>query len=116
MADGALPDPPPPPLPQSTDNLMLVLSYLGALALIPLLLERENREIQWHAKQGIVLVVLWLGASFPLTFVGVVFFPFAILNVLLFLAFTAISIVAIVKALNGERLVLPGISALANRF
>jgi hypothetical protein len=43
---------------------MLVLSYLGLLALIPLLMEKDDREIQWHAKHGLVLLaaefVVWI--------------------------------------------------------
>ena len=36
---------------------MIVLSYLWPLALVPLLVEKEDAEIQWHAKHGIVLMV-----------------------------------------------------------
>ena len=36
---------------------MIVLAYLGPLALIPLLMEKEDQEVQWHAKHGLVLTV-----------------------------------------------------------
>ena len=43
---------------------MIVLSYLWLLALVPLLVEKEDNEVQWHAKHGIVLmvaeIVLWI--------------------------------------------------------
>ena len=43
---------------------MIVLSYLWLLALVPLLVEKEDKEVQWHAKHGIVLmvaeIVLWI--------------------------------------------------------
>ena len=45
-------------------SIMIVLSYLWLLALVPLLVEKEDREVQWHAKHGIVLmvaeIVLWI--------------------------------------------------------
>ena len=46
---------------------MIVLSYLGLLALIPLLVEKNDKEVQWHAKHGLVLlvaeIVLFIGLS-----------------------------------------------------
>src|SRR3954470_12255255 len=38
-------------------SIMIVLSYLWLLALVPLLVEKEDKEVQWHAKHGIVLMV-----------------------------------------------------------
>jgi hypothetical protein len=35
--------------PSSNRNIMIVLSYLWLLALIPLLTEKEDKEVQWHA-------------------------------------------------------------------
>src|SRR5258707_12917568 len=51
------PPPPPPgaPAPNSDRTIMLVLSYLGILALIPLLVKKDDPEVQWHAKNGTVL-------------------------------------------------------------
>ena len=46
---------------------MIVLSYLWLLALVPLLVEKEDKEVQWHAKHGIVLmvaeIVLWIAVT-----------------------------------------------------
>ena len=57
--------PPPPAAPAGDSNrtLMLVLSYLGLLALIPLLVEKNDREVQWHAKHGLVQCALWIVVS-----------------------------------------------------
>src|SRR5205823_3807031 len=51
------PPPPPPgaPAPNSDRTIMLVLSYLGILCLIPLLMKKDDPEVQWHAKNGTVL-------------------------------------------------------------
>ncbi len=50
--------------PSSNRNVMIVLSYLWLLALIPLVVEKEDREVQWHAKHGLVLtgaeVLFWV--------------------------------------------------------
>ena len=57
------PPPPPPPMaggtsPSSDRTLMIVLSYLGLLALIPYLTKKEDPEIHWHAKNGVGLLIL----------------------------------------------------------
>ena len=36
---------------------MIVLAYLWLLALVPLLFEKHDPDIQWHAKHGIVLML-----------------------------------------------------------
>ena len=51
----------------SNRSIMIVLSYLWLLALVPLLVEKEDKEVQWHAKHGIVLmvaeIVLWIAVT-----------------------------------------------------
>ena len=44
----------------SNRGVMIVLSYLWILALVPLLTEKEDQEVRWHAKNGIVL--MWLSS------------------------------------------------------
>src|SRR5204863_800621 len=50
-----------PRMPDSTvspnRSVMIVLAYLWVLALVPLLVEKEDAEVQWHAKHGLVLMV-----------------------------------------------------------
>ena len=36
------------------------LSYLGFLCLIPLLAKKESKFAQFHAKQGLVLLIAWI--------------------------------------------------------
>src|SRR5437764_1140355 len=54
--------PPPPPAGGgvtggSRDTAMLVLSYLWFLSIIPLVAKKEDREVQWHAKNGLILAL-----------------------------------------------------------
>ena len=67
VSQGIPPPPPPPAPPSSNRNVMIVLSYLWLLALVPLLTEKDDREVQWHAKHGIVLmvaeIVLWVALT-----------------------------------------------------
>ena len=120
--------PPKPPAGggavSSNRQVMLVLSYLWLLALVPLLSEKEDKEVQWHAKHGLVLfgaeIIVWvvlriifhavLIATLGFGCILALFFP------LLSLAFLALHIFCIIKALNGQRLIIPGLSGLADKF
>jgi uncharacterized membrane protein len=116
----ASPTPPPSGQRPSDQTAMLVLSYLGILALIPLLVEKENSEIQWHAKHGLTLIVGWIVLSIAIAilaaipvvgpFLGCAVAPF------LWLVILIVHIVAIVKALKGERLMVPVISDFVDKW
>jgi len=107
---------------------MLVLSYLGILALIPLLAEKDDREIQWHAKHGLIMTVVAIALIIVL---NIVLFIIGMLPVvggvvgallgcglmpLLSLAIMALFIVAMIKAINGQRLVLPMITEYVDKW
>jgi uncharacterized membrane protein len=109
---------PPPPTGAVSPNrtIMLVLAYLWILAVVPLVVEKDDPEVQWHAKHGLVLlvaeVILWI-------IIGMIthFVPFA--GCVLWLAGPLIfifRIFLIVKAVNGQRILIPGLSEYADRF
>ena len=114
--------PPPPPSPQpaagggggesSNRTLMIVLSYLGLLALIPLLMEKDDQEVQWHAKNGLLMlgldIVLLLLLGLPI--LGCIMTPVVLIVILV------IHVIAIVKGLNGERFMVPVLSEYASKF
>jgi len=127
---------PPPPPPQSSApqppwagsapagdsnrTVMLVLAYFGIFALIPFLMEKDNKEIQWHSKHGLVLlgaeIVLFIG----LFIIGLMPLIGQIIGCLISIAaplgILILHIVAILKALKGERLLIPGLSDFADKF
>ena len=138
--DGAPPPPPTPPPadapappPQEpvapevvSDNrgVMIVLSYLWLLALIPLLVEKDDSEVQWHAKHGLVLavveIVVMIGLQVVVMILGAISgglgCVFGLLMPLFMLAMLVVHVLCIVKGINGERFLLPGISEFADRF
>jgi uncharacterized membrane protein len=118
-------EPVPPAADQSSNrNVMIVLAYLWILALVPLLVEKTDREVQWHAKHGIVLLVaeliFWIAYSIVVQILtavtGIIGCVFAIVSPLIALAILAVHIVAIVKGINGQRLIIPGITQYTDRF
>jgi uncharacterized membrane protein len=140
--DNAPPPPPPaappppvePPLGTPTTgsagsvsenrNLFVVLSYLGLLALIPLLVEKDDPEVQWHAKHGLVLTAAEFVGMIGLWIVIMIISAISgglgcILNLIwpvLMLAIMVLHVMCIMKGIKGERLIVPGVSELADRF
>jgi uncharacterized membrane protein len=102
---------------------MLVLSYLGLLALIPLLTEKDDADIQWHAKHGLMLMLasfaIWFGWMI-LSWVTADFCTFGCLTMLVGLALSVgiliVHVMAIMKAIKGERLNLPILTDLVDKF
>jgi uncharacterized membrane protein len=103
---------------------MLVLAYLWPLAVIPLLLAGDDPEVQWHARHGLVLMAaelaIFLGLAVVSTVFTVVTIAVAFVMTLVFLCLWAgvfiLHVVAIVRALTGTRLLIPGVSEYAARF
>lgn len=107
--------------PSSNRNVMILLSYLWLLALIPLVVEKGDREVQWHAKHGIVLTVAELIFWVAFQIVTIVLGSFlgcivAIFAPIVALGIVILHIIAIVKGINGQRLIVPGLSQYADRF
>jgi uncharacterized membrane protein len=106
--------------PSSNRNVMIVLSYLWLLALVPLLTEKDDKEVQWHAKHGLVLMVaelfLWIVISIVLGPLGIFGCVAVLFTPLLFLAQLALHVMCIVKGINGQRFTIPGLSEFASKF
>ena len=122
MADATTPPPlPTAGAPSSNRGVMIVLSYLWLLSLVPLLVEKDDKEVQWHAKHGIVLMLaelfLWIAMYIVQAILGTILgCLFALLTFPLGLAIIAVHILAIVKGINGGRLIIPGVSQYADNL
>jgi len=119
--------PPPPSGGAASENRTLwnILSYLWLLALIPFFVEEKDQEVRWHAKHGLVLtaaeVVVWILYVVFTMVAGVVSAGLAsclgcVGYLVLVLAVLAFRIMCIVKANQGQRLLVPGISDFADKF
>ena len=121
-------NPPPPPPPGGPTSgtvspnrtIMIVLSYLGILAIIPFVAEKEDKEVQWHAKHGLVLLVCEIIIFVALQFIAIMLHGLGCLLVFLWpligLAILVVHVLCIVKGIQGQRFIIPGISQYADRF
>lgn len=120
------PSAPPPSAPSSNRTIMLVLSYVWLLSLVPLLSEKDDTEVQWHAKHGTILTATYIVLAIGLTILSTIlaFIPgvnllgcgLGMLTSLLWLAFLVVHIICIMKALKDERFKLPVISDFVDRW
>lgn len=90
---------------KSDSNLMAALSYLWILSVVMLLLKKEDKFVQFHAKQGLVLflcsIVLWL-----IPIIG------WLLNILV----TVAVVVGFIMAIQGKEYKMPVVGDLAEKI
>ena len=124
------PPPPPPPPPAggggmagggSDRGVMIFLCYFGIFALIPLLTKKEDREIQWHAKNGLALTIAWFACWVVFSVIGfvlpaVIRLVWSMLGCVLAVAFLVIDVMAMVKAFGGQRMRIPVVSDFADKM
>ena len=120
-------EPTPAAAPSGNRTIMIVLSYLGLLALIPLLVEKNDKEVQWHAKHGLVLLVAEVAffIVYWILMMIIANIPFlgcigglvgGLLWFVIVIGILVIHIMCIVKGVNGQRFTLPYISEYADKF
>ena len=118
------PPPPPPTAPagggtSSDRTIFLILSYLGLLALIPLLAKKDDPEVQWHAKNGLVLMcaeIVWVILQIILGFIPFLGCGIHIFGCIVWIGFLILVIICIVKAVQGERFRIPVVTDLAEKM
>ena len=110
--------------PSPNRGVMIVLSYLWPLALVPLLVEKDDPEIQWHAKHGIVLmvaeIIILIAFAMVTSIVSLATFGLgcvlSVFVIFLWIAILAVHVIAIIMGINGKRFLIPGVSEYADRF
>ena len=118
--------PPPPPAggaaPGSDRTLMIALSYLWILGIVPLLAKKDDPEVQWHAKNGLVLLGAEIVANVLVVLIRMMLRNSALgcalgfLGCAVFVLFLVVRIMAIMKGVNGQRFRMPVISDFADKF
>lgn len=109
------PQPPQPPIqPAGEDKdvqdnkVMAALSYLGILVLIPLLVKKDSKFAQFHAKQGVVFLIIFV--------VGWILLIIPVIGWLIWIAVWVLDIVALIQALSGKYWEVPVIGSLAKKI
>lgn len=88
------------------------LSYLGILFLIPLLAKKENKFCQFHAKQGLVLLI----AEIIVSIVFVIPILGWIVGVLGYIFVWIMAIIGIIQSATGKYWKMPVLGGFAEKF
>jgi uncharacterized membrane protein len=101
-----------------TRPALLVLAYLPLLGFFPLAFSRD-REVRWHAVNGLIFFGAAAAIGLAATLVGILVPSltclYAVAMGILALLYVSIVILAIVIALGGGRLLIPIVSSHASR-
>ena len=90
------------------NKIFAVLGYIGILFLIPLLAKKDSPFAQFHAKQGMILFIAGIIASF------VIWIPFVgwAIGIFMFVLW----IMGVINALGGQMKELPVIGGFAKKI
>jgi uncharacterized membrane protein len=94
------------------NKVIAALSYLGILVLVPLLVKKESPYCQFHAKQGLVLLIAWVIVGF----VAVIPILGWIVSIFGSLFLFVLFILGIVNALGGQAKELPVIGQFGDKL
>jgi uncharacterized membrane protein len=94
------------------NKVIAALSYLGLLVLVPLLAKKDSPFCQFHAKQGLVLLIAWvaIGIIWVIPILG--WIVGTIGSIFLFVLF----IIGLINALGGQAKELPVIGQFGDKF
>jgi uncharacterized membrane protein len=99
------------------DKIHLVLAYLGILSLIPLLTVKDSDYVKWHARQGLVY---GLGVGIALSIVVTILGFIPVIGILAscaaWIGYLVVDIMAMMKALKGERWRIPVVADISEKF
>ena len=97
---------------------MLVLAYVPLFWLIPLY-SGKRRDVRWHARNGLLLFAAVAAFAVGAALLAALLPSLSCLYFVVMIAagsfYVVVSVLAVVKALQGERLVVPGLSRYADR-
>lgn len=98
---------------QTNDNKgMALLSYIGILVLVPLLTVKDDEFVQFHAKQGLVLLI----AAIAISVVGVIPLLGWLIAFVGGLTCLVLAVMGIINVLNGEKKPLPLIGQFSDKI
>lgn len=103
----------PTPKSQSSNTLMAVLCYFGILVLIPFLTDAKNDPfVKFHIKQGLVLLIADIIASFiaAIPVIGWIVSP------ILWVILVILWIMGIINATSGKQTPLPILGQYAEKI
>jgi len=102
-----------------TRAFLIILGYLAVFGFLALYASRD-REVRWHARNGLALFGAVAAVGAAATLVGVLAPSlsclYAVAMSIISGLYVSIVLLAVVKALEGQRLMIPWVSTYASRL
>ncbi len=89
-----------------------ILSYGWVLVLIPLLIKKDDDFVHFHAKQGLIMLIAWIGGAI----LSILPFFGWIIGLLSYAVLGIVSLIAIIKVFMGEKWEIPVVSTYADKL
>lgn len=96
----------------SEEKLFSAIGYLGILCLIPLLLKKESKFCQFHGKQGLILLIVWV----ILAFVNIIPILGQIISVIGSLIVFVLNLIVLIEAALGKYWEIPVLGEYAKKL
>lgn len=90
------------------EKILGAIAYLGILFLVPLLAKKDSDFCMFHAKQGLVLFIIWV--------IGWIIFWIPIVGWIIMVLISILALVAFINALLGNRWKIPVLGDWAAKF
>jgi uncharacterized membrane protein len=90
-------------------NIFAALCYVGVLILVPWLVRKEDPFVNWHIRQGLLVLAVLILSLIASAWIAVV-------GNLVFLLVMLVDVIALVQALMGKSWKIPLLGNLASRF
>ncbi|MFH1367149.1 MAG: hypothetical protein ABIH38_04150 [Patescibacteria group bacterium] len=95
-----------PVMGESQENkLLAAISYLWIISIIMLVIKKDSKLVQFHAKQGLVLCIA-----------SIIFWLIPGIGWIINLAVVVAIVVGFIKALSGEYYKIPAVSIIAEKI
>lgn len=90
------------PMDAEKNKLVALLSYLGLLVIVPIIAAKESRFAMYHANQGVILLIVWVGLWF-LSLIPIV----NLITLIAWIFPVVLTVLGIINVLNGRMKPLP---------
>jgi uncharacterized membrane protein len=90
------------------NKVLAALSYIGFLVLVPLLAKKDSPFCKFHAKQGLVMLIIFI--------VGCLIFWIPVIGWLIWIIAVVLDILALIQALQGKYWEIPVVGNWAKKL
>ena len=97
-------------------KIWAIIAYIPIIFLAPLIVKKDNKFALYHAKQGLILTIVWVVFIIVMRIIWWVPFLGKVIATLCWIVFLALFIVGIINAATGKYTPLPVVGRMAEKW